>query len=83
MGRYELPPDLSPEEERIAIAAIEHVLALERPRLTAWQLSGRAENLRIGSLHVRHQAHDPWMFRGHVPYTMGGTRPQVGRGDSR
>ena len=81
--RYELPPDLSPEEQRIALAAIERMLELERPRLAAWTLAGRAEALRLGSLQVRHQAADPWLFRGRVPFTTGGTRPQVGRGDSR
>lgn len=83
MPRYELPPDLSPEEQRIAIAAIERMLELEDPRIDGWRLAGRAENLRIGSLHVRHQADRPYHFGIDLPFAPGGTQPRVGRGDSR
>ena len=83
MPRYELPPNLSPEEERVAIAAIEWLLERQRPRLNPWTLAGRAGNLRIGGLHVRHQSDRPWGFRHELPLAPGGTRPQVGRGDSR
>ncbi|HEX9824665.1 MAG TPA: hypothetical protein VGB51_09795 [Actinomycetota bacterium] len=83
MARYELPGGLSPREQRVALAALERLVELERPRLTAWTLAGRAEALRIGSLHARHQARDPWAFRARLPFAPGGTQPQVGRGDSR
>lgn len=83
MPRYELPAGLSPEEERVAIAAIEWLLERQRPRLNPWTLAGRADNLRIGSLHVRHQTDRPWGFHHELPLAPGGTGPRVGRGDSR
>ncbi len=83
MPRFELPPDLTPEEERIVLAAIERMLEVERPRISAWALSGRAEALRLGALQARRHSRDPWIFRGSLPFTAGGTRARVGRGDSR
>lgn len=83
MPRYELPPDLSPEEERVVLAAIERMLELERPHLAPWSLAGRAENLRIGRLHIRHQAADAWTSHAPLSFAPGGTQPLPGRGDAR
>lgn len=83
MPRYELPADLSPEEARIALAALERVVELERPRVSPWALAGRAEALRLGRLHVRHQADRPYTFGADLPFVSGGTGPRIGRGDSR
>lgn len=41
MSRFELPPDLSPEEERAAIAALERALAAGTQRPSPWALAGR------------------------------------------
>jgi hypothetical protein len=82
MPRYELPDDLSPEEERAAIAALERALGAGTEKLSPWALAGRAEALRLGTLQVRHQA-SGWTFRGHVPFARRGTTPLVGRGDAR
>ena len=81
--RYELPPDLTPEEERIVLAALERALAAGRSRPSPWALAGRAEGLRMGALQVLRQSANPWTFRGDVPFTEGGTRPLVGRGDTK
>ena len=83
MLRYELPPDLSPEEERLVVAALEEALRASRPGVSAWALAGRAEALRLGSLQVRRDAEIPWTFRGHVPFARRGTPPLGGRGDAR
>ncbi|HEX6207332.1 MAG TPA: hypothetical protein VF058_03145 [Actinomycetota bacterium] len=83
MPRYELPPDLSPEEERIVLAAIERMLELERPTLSPWVVAGRAEGLRIGGLHIRHQTADPWTSHAPLPFAPGGTQRLPGRGDAR
>jgi hypothetical protein len=83
MPRYELPPDLSPEEERLVVAALEEALRASRPGVSAWALAGRAEALRLGSLQVRRDAEIPWTFRGHVPFARRGTPPLGGRGDAR
>jgi hypothetical protein len=82
MPRYELPPDLSPEEHRAAIAALERALGAGREGISPWTLAGRAEALRLGTLQVRHQANG-WTFRGHVPFARRGTSQLIGRGDSR
>lgn len=82
MARYELPSDLSPEEERAAIAALERALAAGTQTPSPWALAGRAEALRLGALQVRHQTNG-WTFRGHVPFARRGTSPLVGRGDAR
>jgi hypothetical protein len=82
MSRYELPDDLTPEEERAAIAALERALEAGAGKPSAWALAGRADALRLGALHVRHQA-SGWTFKGNVPFTRRGTAPLVGRGDAR
>ncbi|MGH2711978.1 MAG: hypothetical protein ACRDH9_12350 [Actinomycetota bacterium] len=82
MPRFELPPDLSPEEERAAIAALERTLGAGIKTPSPWALAGRADALRLGALHIRHQT-SGWMFRGYAPFARRGTSPMVGRGDSR
>jgi hypothetical protein len=83
MARYELPPDLSPEEQRAVIAALERILGADRARPSAWALAGRAEALRLGALQVRREGDRPWRFRGRVPFARPGTPPLVGRGDAK
>ncbi len=81
--RYELPPDLTADEVRLVLAALERTLTVGRERPSAWALAGRAEALRIGALQVRHQAGTPWAFRAHVAFARRGTQPLLGRGDAR
>jgi hypothetical protein len=82
MARYDLPDDLTPEQERVAIAALERALEAGTHKPSPWALAGRADALRLGALHVRHQA-PGWTFRGYVPFTRRGTSPLVGRGDAK
>jgi hypothetical protein len=82
MGRYELPTELTPEEERAVIAALERVLGTARDRPSPWTLAGRAEALRLGALQVRRDGRHPWRFRGRVPFARPGTPPLTGRGDA-
>jgi hypothetical protein len=83
MPRYELPPDLSPQEERLVLAALEKAMRASRPRLSPWALAGRAEGLRLGRLQIRRDAETPWTFRGNLPFARRGTPPLGGRGDAR
>jgi hypothetical protein len=82
MDRFELPPDLTPEEERIAIAALERALEAGTRKPSAWALAGRADALRLGALQIRHQRNG-WTFRGYAPFARRGTSSVIGRGDSR
>lgn len=83
MPRYELPPDLTPEEERIALAALEEAFRAGRQGLSPWTLAGRAEALRLGALQIRRDTETPWTFRGNVPFSRRGTPHLGGRGDAR
>jgi hypothetical protein len=83
MPRYELPPDLSPEEERAVIAALERALGTRQDRPSPWVLAGRAEALRHGAVQVRHDVEGPWGFRARIPFAKPGTPPFRGRGDAK
>jgi hypothetical protein len=83
MPRYELPPDLLPEEERAVLLALERALGRTAARPSPWIVAGRAEALRLGSLQARRDVERPWTFRGSVPFARRGTPPLQGRGDAR
>jgi hypothetical protein len=83
MPRYELPPGLSPQEERAVIVALERAFRVPQGRPSPWVLAGRAEALRTGALQVRRDVGRPWTFRGNVPFARRGTPPLAGRGDAR
>ncbi|MGH2740433.1 MAG: hypothetical protein ACRDH6_08155 [Actinomycetota bacterium] len=77
--RFELPHELTPEEERAAISALERVFS--KPRPSPWALAGRLQGLRLGALQGRHQAESPWSLR--APFASRGTEPLIGRGDAK
>ena len=81
--RLQFPPGTSPEEERLAAAAIELYFRLSGSRPSPWSLSGRTENLRLGALQVRHQSRTPWSRPGWYPFTRRGARQGGGRGDTK
>jgi hypothetical protein len=81
--RFDLPPDLTPEEERAIIAALERYFGIEVERPSPWALSGRAEALRLGALQVRHQSDVPWRHVMELPFTRRAIEPRAGRMDSR
>ncbi|MGH2723074.1 MAG: hypothetical protein ACRDI0_02210 [Actinomycetota bacterium] len=83
MPRYEPPPDLSPEEERAVLGALDAALEASRSRPGAWALAGRVEALRLGALQARRHAERPWVARGDAPFARRGTTPLIGRGDAR
>jgi hypothetical protein len=78
---YELPGDLTPEEERAVIAALEQALGSAEDVPAPWALAGRMEALRMGALQTRRLLDRPWTHRGE--FARRGTEPQVGRGDTR
>jgi hypothetical protein len=81
--RYELPPGISPEEERAIVAALDEYFGAGRVRPGPWALAGRAEALGLGALQIRFQSHRPWNETRLNPYTRRGTEPRVGRGDTK
>jgi hypothetical protein len=82
MPRFELPANLSPEEERAVLAALERVLGSSRGRPSPWAVAGRVEALRLGALQARREA-GGWPSRGQVPFVRRGTPPLIGRGDAK
>jgi hypothetical protein len=83
MPRFELPPDLSPEEQRAVLAALEEALGHGRARLSPWALAGRIEALGLGALQARRETDVPWRSRGHAPFARRGTPRLLGRGDAK
>jgi hypothetical protein len=83
MPRYDLPPGLTPAEERAVLAALERTFGARRRRPSAWALAGRAEALRLGALQVRRDVERPWSFRAAVPFAHRGTPRRTGRGDAK
>jgi hypothetical protein len=80
--RYDLPPGLSAEEERAIVAGLDEYFGAGVVRPDPWALAGRAENLGLGALQVRHQAMRPWAGAGPPAFTRRGTEPRSGRGDT-
>jgi hypothetical protein len=80
--RFELPPDLTPEEERIVLAALEHTLGQRRAGPSRWVLAGRVENLRAGAFQARRYTDRPWSFRVGA-WARRSTASLRGRGDAR
>jgi hypothetical protein len=84
MPRPELPPDLSPGEERAILEALERALAAGTARPSAWALAGRAANLRQGALQIRHQSDETaWARSAGRPFANRGTESLMGRGDAK
>jgi hypothetical protein len=80
--RFELPPDLTSEEERIVLAALEHALSTRRPGPSRWVLAGRVESLRMGALQARRYTDRPWSLRA-GPWARRATGSLRGRGDAK
>jgi hypothetical protein len=80
--RYELPPGISPEEERAILAALDQYFGAGKVRPSPWALAGRAEGLGLGALQMRHQSLKPWGETRLFPYTRRGADPRSGRGDA-
>lgn len=80
--RFELPEDLTPEEERAILMALERYLLLESPKPLPWVLQGRIDAIGVGALQVRRVAREPWHGL-HAQFTRRGVAPMHGRGDVR
>ena len=68
--RFELPDDLSPDEERAIIRALERYFAQESPHPHPWVLAGRIDATGFGALQARHHTDAPWRRSGDVPFAL-------------
>jgi hypothetical protein len=80
--RFELPEDLTPEEDRAILMALERYLQQESPKPTPWVLQGRVDATGLGQLQVRKLARDPWN-EVKAPFARRGVPAAHGRGDVR
>lgn len=80
--RFELPDDLSPEQERAVIRALERYFAQESPHPRPWVLAGRVAAAGLGSLQARHYTDSPWSVGTYAPFARRGVPPMQGRGDA-
>ena len=80
--RFELPEDLTREEEHAIIRALERYFAQESPHPDPWVLAGRIDATGFGALQARHHTDDPWGLRAFAPFARRGRPPQTGRGDA-
>lgn len=81
--RFDLPPGLTPDEERAIEAALHQYVGSFRVRPSPWALAGRAEGCAIGALQIRHQSQRPWTEVRLSPYTRRGSAMLRGRGDAK
>jgi hypothetical protein len=70
--RFELPPGLSPQEERAVIAALERYFA-EEPPPNPWAMAGRYEATGMGMLQSRRIAPGAWQRAGRGKFAREGT----------
>jgi hypothetical protein len=80
--RFELPQDLSPDEERAIIRALERYFAQESPHPHPWVLAGRIDAIGFGALQARHHADAPWRRFGGVLFVRRCFPPHALRGDA-
>jgi hypothetical protein len=84
MARPEVPPGLTPEQERAILEALERALVARTTPPSAWALAGRAANLRQGALQIRHQSDATgWARSAGRTFANRGTEPLMGRGDAK
>ena len=81
--RYELPPGLTPEEERAILLALDEYFAYSTARPSPWALAGRTDTLGLGALQTRNKSREPWLEAGRTSFTRRGTESRVGRGDTK
>jgi hypothetical protein len=80
--RFELPEELSAEEERVVLLALERYFRGENPRPPVWVLNGRLASVRQGTLQARRLSDSPWTTSLRASFSRRGSDPYVGRGDA-
>ena len=80
--RFELPDDLTLEQEGAIIRALERYFAQESPHPNPWVLAGRVEATGLGALQARRHTDSPWMGGAQASFARRGVPPLRGRGDA-
>jgi hypothetical protein len=80
--RFELPEELSVDEERAIIAVLERYFLQENPHPHPWVLAGRLYATGYGALQARRYVDRPWGTASRHPFARPGVAPMLGRGDS-
>lgn len=80
--RFELPEELTPEEERAIITALERYFVQESPHPNPWALAGRLDATGLGALQGRRYTDEPWSATLRHPFARRGVPPLQGRGDA-
>ena len=80
--RYDLPPGLSPDEERALLAALERYFSKKDSRPSPWSLAGRVEAAGQGALQARRLLASAWRALGVHPFARRGSPGLAGRGDA-
>jgi hypothetical protein len=80
--RFELPPGLSPDEERAVITALERYFVQESPHPNPWVLAGRMDAAGVGALQSRRYMDQPWGSPQRHVFVRPGVPPLHGRGDA-
>lgn len=83
MPRYELPPGLTPEEERAVLLALEKYLAAQDPSPHPWVLAGRIDATGQGALQARKLSRDAWRRSARLTFARRGAPSLAGRGDAK
>jgi hypothetical protein len=78
---FELPPGLSPEQERAVIAALEQYF-VEEPPPNPWAMAGRYDATGMGTLQTRRVSPGAWQRAGRGKFARLGTPTLHGRGDA-
>jgi hypothetical protein len=79
--RFELPHDLSPDDERAVLAALEAYFAESESRPDGWALAGRLDASGQGALQSRALVGD-WRSLTRRSFARTGAPPLHGRGDA-
>jgi len=80
---FRLPDDLSPEDERAVITALERYFTEEAAPPNPWVLASRAANTRTPVTHLRRDTDRPWQQQQRFPLGQRTTPNLHGRGDAR
>ena len=80
--RFELPADLTLEQERAIIRALERYFAQENPHPDPWVLAGRIDATGFGALQIRRLTDTPWANGNGRAFVRRGVPPLAGRGDA-